>query len=137
MQDFASLFSADWGLLILRLGVAIVFLAHGIPKIKNVGQVAGFFKQAHIPLAGLSAWVVSLFETLGTLLLALGLGTRLLGLGFAFSMLVAIVAVKRGMAKASFTGQGGWEFEFTLLVAALALAFTGAGGLSLDAGLGW
>lgn len=119
----------------LRLGVAIVFFAHGLPKIKDVSQVAGFFKQANIPLPGLAAWVVSLFETVGPLLLVLGLGTRIVGLGLAFTMLVAIKNVKMDMAKAKFSG--GWEFEFILGIAALALAFLGAGALSIDAGLGW
>ncbi|MCL4258269.1 MAG: DoxX family protein [Anaerolineales bacterium] len=140
MQAIFSSLSPDWGLLILRLGVAIVFFAHGLPKIKNVGNIAGFFKQAGIPLAGLSAWVVSLLETFGPILLVLGLGTRVVGLGMAIAMLVAIVAVRIRMAKVGFAGQGGqggWEFEFILGVAALALVFTGAGAVSLDAGLGW
>ncbi|MCW5873548.1 MAG: DoxX family protein [Anaerolineales bacterium] len=135
METLASWLSPDWGLLLLRVGVAIVFFVHGLPKIKDVGQVSGFFKQANIPLPGIAAWVVSLLETVGPALLVLGLGTRALGLAFAFSMLVAIKNVKIDMAKAKFSG--GWEFEFILGVAALALAFTGAGALSIDAGLGW
>ncbi len=137
MQAFVSSLSPDWGLLILRLGLAIVFFAHGLPKIKNVGQVAGFFKQAGIPLAGLSAWIVTLLEIVGPVLAVIGLGTRFVALGWAISMVVAIVVVKIRMAKASFAGQGGWEFEFILGAAALTLVFTGAGALSLDAGLGW
>jgi putative oxidoreductase len=136
-MSLLSSLSPDLGLLILRIGIAIVFFAHGIPKIKNVGQVAGFFKQAGIPLPTLGAWLVSLWETVGPFLFVAGLGTRLIGLGYAFSMLVAIWFVKRRMAKAAFTGQGGWELEFALAVAALAVVFTGAGAYSVDAGLGW
>lgn len=135
METLASWFSPDWGLLLLRIGVAIVFLVHGLPKIKDVGQIAGFFKQANIPLPGIMAWVVSLLETVGPALLVLGLGTRVIGLALAFTMVVATKTVKIDMAKAKFSG--GWEFEFILGVAALALAFTGAGALSIDAGLGW
>lgn len=137
MQAFVSLLSPDWGLLLLRIGLAIVFFAHGLPKIKNVGQVAGFFKQARIPLAGLSAWIVTLLETVGPVLAVIGLGTRFVALGWAISMLVATVVVKIRMAKVGFAAQGGWELEFILGVAALALVFTGAGVLSLDPGLGW
>jgi putative oxidoreductase len=136
-MSLLSSLSPDLGLLILRVGIAIVFFAHGLPKIKDVGQVAGFFKQAGIPLPGLGGWLVSLWETLGALLLAVGLGTRWVSLGFAFSMLIAIVYVKFRMAKAKFTGQGGWELEFSLAVATLALVFTGAGAYALDPGLGW
>lgn len=135
MEVLVSLLSPDWGLLLLRVGVAIVFLVHGLPKIKDVSQVAGFFKQANIPLAGVMAWFVALLETVGPALLVLGLGTRVIGLALAFTMAVATKTVKIDMAKAKFSG--GWEFEFILGVAALALAFTGAGALSLDAGLGW
>lgn len=135
MEALVSWLSPDWGLLLLRIGVAVVFFVHGLPKIKDVSQVAGFFKQANIPLAGLAAWVVALLETVGPILLVVGLGTRPIALALAFTMLVAIKSVKVDMAKAKFSG--GWEFEFILGVAALALAFTGAGALSIDAGLGW
>lgn len=136
-MSLLSSLSPDLGLLILRIGIAIVFFAHGLPKIKDVGQLAGFFKQAGIPLPSLGAWVVALWETLGAVLLLAGLGTRWVALGYAFSMLVAIVYVKFRMAKAKFTGQGGWELEFSLLVAALALVFTGAGAYALDPSMGW
>lgn len=133
MFDFITQYS-DWGLLILRLGVAYVFWAHGLPKIKDVGKFAGFLQQLKVPAAGLMGWVVSLWETLGAVLLALGIFTPLVALGFVVVMLVAIRGVKIGMAKADFVG--GWELEFILLVAALALVFTGAGALSLDAFFG-
>ena len=53
-------------------------------------------------------------------------------------MLVAILLVKRRMAKARFMEPNGtgWEFEFALMVASLALAFTGAGSIALDGVLG-
>jgi uncharacterized membrane protein YphA (DoxX/SURF4 family) len=123
----------DLGLLILRVGLAIVFLVHGLPKAKNVSQVAGFFGQLSIPVPTVSAWIVTLLETVGSVLLAVGLGTQVLGAFFAFNMFVAIRNAKIGMMKAGFTGQGGWEFEFALLVGGLALMFAGAGAISLDA----
>ena len=84
------------------------------------------------------AWVVALLETVGAALLILGLGTRILALGFAIDMLVAIQLVKRKMQKAGFMDQkGGWEFEFALMAAALALLFTGAGSIGLDRFIGW
>jgi uncharacterized membrane protein YphA (DoxX/SURF4 family) len=53
-------------------------------------------------------------------------------------MIVATRFVRIGMGKSPFSGgQGiGWEFEFILGIAALALLFTGAGSLSLDARIG-
>ena len=131
---------SDWGLLILRLGLAIVMVNHGWPKLnpngpmKGLSGVAGFFKQAGIPLPTFFAWVVALLETFGAVLLILGLGTRILALGYVIDMFVATRWVRIGMGKSPFAGgQGiGWEFEFILGTAALALLFTGAGSLALD-----
>jgi putative oxidoreductase len=123
----------DWGLLLLRAGVAIVFFAHGLPKLKDPASFVGFIKQIKVPAPVFFAWVVILLETAGAILLLLGLGARELGILFAINMLVAIRAVKIGMAKLSFSAQGGWEFEFILGLAALVLTFTGAGALALDA----
>ena len=78
-------------------------------------------------------------ERLGALLLIVGALTRLVALGLAVDVLVAIVSVKIRMAKAPFAGTPqvqGWEFEFCLLGGALALVFTGAGRLAVDAILG-
>lgn len=135
MELFAS--NADLGLLVLRLGLAVVFFVHGWPKINpnsemgGVKGLTGFFKSAGIPLPAVGAWIVALLETVGSALLALGIAVQPLALAMAFSMLVAIVVVKLRMAKAPFSGQGGWELEFILLVAALALAFTGAGAYAI------
>lgn len=137
-----SIFSpvSDWGLLILRVALGITFPFHGWLKINPNGPVkgpAGFavsLKQMGVPLPLFFAWVVVLLETVGAVLLILGLGTRILAVGFAIDMLMAIWLVKRRMMKAAFMDQKGqgWEFEFALMAQALALIFTGAGSISLD-----
>lgn len=143
---FENLFSSysDWGLLLLRLAIAIVFIAHGWPKLNPNGPMkgpagfAGYLKQMSVPLPGFFAWVVALLETVGAVLLILGLGTRILALGFVINMLVAIFRALRPMG-AKFTDMAGgprWELEFLLAAAALALVFTGAGSISMDALLG-
>lgn len=141
-----SIFSpfSDWGLLILRLAMGIIFLVHGWPKInpnspfKGVAGFSGFLKQMGIPLSTFFAWVVALLETVGAVLLIIGLGTRLLGVLFAIEMLVAILVAKRRTMKIPFMAQQatGWEFDFLLLAASLALLFTGAGMIALDPILG-
>ncbi|MGQ0551250.1 MAG: DoxX family protein [Armatimonadota bacterium] len=135
---------SDWGLLILRVGLGVIFPFHGWLKLNPNGPAkgpagfAGFLRQMGVPLPVLSAWVVILLETVGAVLLILGLGTRILALGFAIDMLVAIVLVKRRMMKARFMDEKGtgWEYEFALMVQALALMFTGAGRIALDPILG-
>jgi putative oxidoreductase len=128
------------GLLILRLALGIVMIAHGWPKLNPNGPMkgpagfGGFLKQMGVPLPILSGWVVALLETVGAVLLILSLGTRILAVGFVVDMVVAIHLVRIGMSKSPFAGgQGiGWEFEFILAAAALALLFTGAGSIALD-----
>lgn len=130
----------DWGLLILRVALGIIFPFHGWLKLnpngpsKGPAGFAAFLKQMGVPLPSFFAWIVILLETVGAALLILGLGTRILALGFAIDMLMAIVLVKRGLMKARFMEQNGtgWEFEFALIVQALALVFTGAGSIALD-----
>ena len=139
LENFFAPYS-DWGLLILRLGVGTIMLVHGWPKLnpnspmKGTAGLAAGLKQMGVPLPTFFAWVVALLETVGAVLLMLGLGTRILAIGFAIDMLVAIVKARRPMG-ASFgpsDGNIGWEFEFILLAAALALLFTGAGRIALD-----
>lgn len=130
----------DLGLLILRLAMGIIFLVHGWPKLnpnspmKGTAGFAGFLKQMGVPLPGLFAWVVALLETVGAALLILGLGTRILALGFAIDMLVAAFVAKRGFMKVPFMAQQttGWELDFALLAASLALLFLGAGSIAVD-----
>src|SRR5260370_35921403 len=84
------------GLLILRVGLAVVFIAHGWPKInpnspfKGIAGVTGFFKQMGVVMPGFFAWVVALLETVGAMLLILGLGTRILAVGYVIDMIHAI-----------------------------------------------
>ncbi|MDR5684417.1 MAG: DoxX family protein [Armatimonadota bacterium] len=143
----ADIFSAvsDWGLLILRVALGVIFIVHGWPKlnpnspIKGIAGFAGFLQQLGVPAPRLFAWVVALLEAVGGVLLILGPLTRLISVGLAIDMLVAIILVKRGMAKAPFADPkgAGWEFEFALLAASLALVFTGPGAIALPWGAGW
>jgi putative oxidoreductase len=141
---FVSVFSpyAIWGLLILRVAVGVVFLMHGIAKINPNGPTKGpsgfigWLKSIGVPLAPVAGWGVITLETLGSILLIVGAFPRVIGLLLALNMLVAILMVKR---KDGFTNAkgNGWEFEFVLLVAALAIVFIGAGQLVFDPFPGW
>ncbi|HZD30402.1 MAG TPA: DoxX family protein [Candidatus Angelobacter sp.] len=118
--------------LILRLTLGILFLPHGWQKLKAPSELAGLLRQLGVPAPLFAAWSVALLESVGAVLVMLGVATRLLSLGLAIDMLVAIVSVRIGKAKASFvtTQQGtGWDLEFALLGGALALVFAGAGRL--------
>ena len=142
MLERNSAATSPLGPLVLRLGLGVIFIAHGRPKLdpnsqmKGIPGLTGFLKQLGVPQPTFFAWLVALLETVGAGLLIVGLLTRILALGLAIDMLVAIVLAKKRMMKAPFSGENGWEFEFALLVGSLALFFLGPGPLSLDAVLG-
>jgi len=139
MVDHAFEPFAPFGILLLRLTLGIAFWPHGWQKLKGPAGFAGFLRQLKVPAPLSAAWVVALLESVGAVLLILGLATRLVAIGLAVDMLVAIVRVRIGLAKAPFASTPqtqGWEYEFVLMGSSLALVFTGAGRLSIDALLG-
>ena len=121
---------SDRALLVVRLAVAIVFIAHGYTKLFVMGHdgVTGFFSQVGVPLPGLAAWGVTFLEFAGGIALAAGIFTRALAALFVCDMVVAIALVvfPKGFV-------GGYELEFLLATGSLALALAGAGAYSLDA----
>jgi len=128
----------DWGLLILRFGLGIIFPFHGWLKLNPQGPLGGvkgfggWLAQMHVPLPGLFGWIVALLETVGAVLLILGLGTRILAFAIAVDMVAAIGLVKWGKKRFMEPDGTGWEFEFALLMMALTLLLTGAGAIALD-----
>ncbi|GAB4423471.1 MAG: DoxX family protein [Anaerolineae bacterium] len=126
---------AEWGLVVLRVVVGLVFLVHGGQKLLmfGLGGTAGFFGSLGIPLPMVAAVVVIAVELLGGLALLLGLGTRYVALLLAGDMLVAILTVH--LPAGFFVSDGGYEFVLTLLAASLFFALAGPGLLSLDARL--
>jgi putative oxidoreductase len=126
---------AGVGELILRLALGLVFLAHGIPKLKNPAELTGLLTKLGVPGAQFFAWLVALLETVGAVLLILGLATRVIALGLAIDMLVAIVTTRIKLSHAPFTSgprEAGWDFEFALFAGALALVFLGGGRIAVD-----
>jgi len=123
--------SSSWGLMILRVVVGGVFLAHGGHKLFVWGfsGVANFLGSVGIPLPSVAAVVLTLVELLGGAALVFGLLTRWAGLVLAIDMAVAILVVRM---KGGFFAPNGFEFELTLLAASLALMLTGPGALSVD-----
>jgi putative oxidoreductase len=120
------------GLAVLRIALGIVFLAHGWQKafIMGIGGVAGFFIQIGIPLATITAAVVTTVELVGGFALLVGLGTRFVAIPLAFDMLMATLVFhsKNGF----YITNGGVEFTMVLAAGAITLATTGSGAYALD-----
>jgi len=125
----------DIGLMIVRLVVGMIFIAHGGQKLFVYGfdGVAGTFGQMGIPMAQLMGPFVALLEFGGGLALIAGLLTRLVALGLAATMVVAILLVH---LKAGFFAPNGIEFAMSLLGSTTLVAITGAGSYSIDALIG-
>ncbi len=123
----------NWGLVILRVVVGIVFVMHGIQKLTESGisGVTGFFASLGIPAAMLMAIIVIAVELLGGLALIAGAGTRVVSLLLAITMLVAILTVH--MANGFFASNGGFEYPLTLLAATIFLVLAGPGAMSVHA----
>jgi putative oxidoreductase len=136
------------GLLVLRLALAVVFIAHGGNKLfglfatpaigpGGLQNTAAYFASVGLepafPLAVLSA----VFELAGGVLLVFGFLTRWIAAGLAISMSIAIwkVHLHNGFflnwAGVADRGQG-MEYAIVLIAALIGLAFTGAGDLSID-----
>jgi len=129
------------GLLLLRLVVGSILIAHGSQKLFGwfggwgiEGTGNAFAQMGFVP-GRRSAILAGLAEAGGGALLALGAATPLAAAMAAGVMLVAIVSVH--LKQGFFSTQGGYEFPLLLGVAALSLAFTGPGPASVDALLGF
>ena len=128
------------GLLILRLGVGAILVAHGAQKLFGLWGGPGMagwaqsVQRLRIRPATPWAWVAALSEFGGGLLLAFGLLSPLGSLAIIAAMLVAIATVH--LANGFWNGKRGYEFNLSLIVGAAAVAFTGPGTYSLDNALG-
>jgi putative oxidoreductase len=116
------------GLLLLRLGLAIVFVYHGYPKLfREPQKYADLFTHMGFPFG--TSYAIGILELVGGLLLAVGLFTRPCALLFAIEMGVALWKVH--LVK-DYLAVNEYEFPMMLGVAAVALATCGPGGISLD-----
>jgi putative oxidoreductase len=129
MGFFAHLHQlTNWALVALRLGVGAVFLVHGTQK-RAMWKMQPS-PQMPAPLLSLLR-VLAIAEPLAALALLIGLFTQLAAAGLCVVM-VGAIRLKTAQMHKGFSGDGGWEFEFILLVAAFALLIAGAGRFALD-----
>ena len=131
----SDLDSVNLALLVLRVGVGAVMLAHGINHIYGGGKIAGtgrWFESLGMKPGIVHAWLASLTEVGGGSLLVLGLLTPFGGAAVIGVMLVAWITNHRGNGFFIFRPGEGWEYVMTLTIAGLVIAVLGAGEWSLD-----
>src|SRR5262245_35486687 len=126
--------------LLLRLGLAAIFIYHGSHKVGDEGNQwgAAWMKAPAAqegqepppapppaPLQLAVAWG----ELLGGIALALGFLTRLAALGIIGIMAGAIATVH---GRHGFAGPEGYEYNFLIIVACVVLVLLGGGNLAVD-----
>src|SRR3954468_12879977 len=123
----------DVGLLILRVCLGLTMAAHGYNKFFGGGRIPGtaaWFDSIGMKPGALHARIAATTEIAAGLGLAVGLLTPIPAAGFVALMLVAAWTVHK--ANGFFIVKSGWEYNFVLALAAVAVATLGAGRLSLD-----
>ena len=117
-----------FGLAILRLALALIFIYHGYPKLVRAdAMMRQFFIQHGFP--GYFVGLAGILECVGGGLLLIGLFTRPAALLLAAEMLIAIWKVK--LVHGVFAVNE-YQFELALAAACVALATVGPGNLSVD-----
>lgn len=117
---------SDWGIFLLRLAVAIVFLVHGWQKLAMWKMKPS--EQMKKGMLNLMRFL-SVAEILGGLALIFGVFAQLAAMGLAIIMLGAIY-YKIKVWKKKFSEPGGWEIDFIILAATLAIILTGGGAIA-------
>jgi putative oxidoreductase len=122
----------DAALVLLRVVLGVVFIAHGGQKLFQFG-IAGTtaaFADMGVVLPAMTAPVVAFVEFFGGIALVLGLFARVAAAGVAVVMLGAILMVH---LPAGFFLPDGMEFALVNFAVAVAIAIVGPGAYSLDA----
>ncbi|MBM7784927.1 DoxX family protein [Tenggerimyces flavus] len=122
----------DLALLVARLGLGVILIAHGWQKLSDQGLAgtAAGFGQMGVPLPTVSAYYATFVELVGGVALILGLALPLVGLLVALDMAGALVLVH--LPNGLFASQGGFELVLAIGVGAVAIAAAGSGRLGLD-----
>jgi putative oxidoreductase len=124
---------ADVALLLARVAVGVVLLAHGLQKAFEFtpAGTTGAFAQMGVPAAGFAAWFTMLAEIVGGAALVLGVLTPVFAAINLVSMIGAIVLVH--LPNGIFVAANGYELVLTIAAALVPLAALGAGRWSVDA----
>ena len=122
----------DRAMLLLRLVLGVIFIAHGYQKVFTYGfsGVTTSFAQTGIPFPSLVAPLIAILELVGGIALLFGAFTRVVAILIACEMLGAIIFVH---AKAGFFNPKGFEYPLSNFAMLVAVALIGAGAYSIDA----
>jgi len=121
-------------LLAIRLYWGWQLMQSGWGKLHNIAGVTEFFSSLGLPAPHFTAVAISNLELFGGALLALGLGSRIIGLVISVNMMMAYITADREALMSVFSDPGKFynADPFTFLMASLLVFIFGAGFFSLD-----
>ena len=121
---------SDWGILVLRMAVGVILLAHGVSKMKNIRSTADWMSSMFKP--GIFwAVLVTVLEVFGGVGIIIGFLTQVIAAFVVIQFIVIILRIngKKGLV-------GGYEFDLIILASAITLLTLGSGAMSIDHALG-
>ena len=123
--------TADYGIALLRVALAAMFLAHGLLKILvfTLPGTAAFFASVGFP--GFTAYIVAPAEVLAGIALLIGFRTRIVAIA-TIPVLLGALSVHWGNGWVFSAPKGGWEYPLYLVVLAFAQSLLGSGAFSVD-----
>jgi putative oxidoreductase len=117
------------GLLVLRLALGAVMIAHGYQKVfGGMTQFTGML--SHMGIPGWMGYLTAAAEFGGGILVVVGFLTRFAAFAILVDMLVAICKVH--LSHGFFSKNGGFEFPMVLAAVAFSLILTGGGPIAID-----
>jgi len=135
----------DLSWLVIRLTAGGMLLVHGIFKVMPMAEkgftatieafAAGSLARRGIEPAMVAAYAVFFLETIGAVLIMLGLFTRLIAAAAAFEF--AVITFVAHWPQGFNWARGGWEYPLFWGLIIFAIALRGGGPYSLDRKLGW
>jgi putative oxidoreductase len=130
-------FTSDLAYLIVRVTAGLMLIPHGWAKVMNLGvdRVATSLGNYGVPSPKPFAIIIMVLETIGGIMIALGLFTRIVAAMLVVEFLVIIFVAH--WPKGYAVGAGGVEFPLMWGLLLLAVLLRGGGPWSVDRKLGW
>jgi putative oxidoreductase len=126
-------------LLAVRLYWGWQFWQAGWGKAQHIPKVVDYFTSLGIPAPALNAHFIAWLEVVGGILLALGLGSRLIAFPLTIDMIVAYIVGDREALGSILSDPDKFyaATPYTFLFASLIILFFGPGWFSLDTAIAW
>ena len=125
MHSRSSLLDTGRSIVVLRVVLSIIFLAHAITRIvlNTIPVFGGFLESKGFPMGNLIVCGITIFEITGGILLMFGIFQKWISIGLIFMLLTGIVLIhfQLGWFNGEF-GTGGCEYSVTLIAALIVVA---------------